>query len=104
MALLECGFAGHQRELIRLSADLDIGWKDLGHDYGFDEQDYLPYGESKFRCSLRLVGKAPASCETRKTFHDLYFPEPLKLGSCLVSLHGMKLEVDIPLAQSWLPT
>jgi hypothetical protein len=104
MVLLECGYAGREKEKIRLCADLGSGWKNLGKAWGFDEENFLDYGESKFRCRLRLVERAPSSFESRKTFHERYLIEPKKLGRNSISLHGMKLEVDVPLAQSWTPT
>jgi hypothetical protein len=105
MANLECGYAGANKEIIRLRADLERGWRNLDGPWGFDEQDYLLYeGESKFRCRLRLAEKAPRTWESRKTFHERYSAEPLRLGNNAVSLHGMKLEVDVPFAQSWAPT
>lgn len=87
-----------------MCADLEHGWANLVEAYGFDKTDYLDYGESRFRCRLRLIEKAPRSYESRKAFHERYLLEPLKLGSNSVSLHGMKLEVDVPLAQSWKKT
>jgi hypothetical protein len=104
MALLECGYSGREKDMIRLCADLGRGWKNLGKAWGFDEKDFLDYGESKFRCRLRFVEKAPGSFESRKTFHERYLLEPTKLGSNSISLHGTKLEVDVPLAQGWTPT
>ena len=104
MASLDCGYAGREKETIRLCADLNRGWKNLGKAWGFDEQDFLDYGDSRFRCRLRLVAKIPSSCESGKTFHDRYIIEPIKLGTNSVTLHGMKLEVDVPLAQDWMPT
>ena len=103
MELLECGYAGANKDIIRICADLDHGWTNLGGAWGFDKTDYLEYGESKFRCRLRLVEKAPGSYESRKTFPERYF-DPIKIGSIFVSLHGKKLEVDVPLAQPWTPT
>jgi hypothetical protein len=61
-------------------------------------------GECRFHCKLYLVGKAHGSYESRKTFHERYLLEPIKFGSNSVSLHGMKLEIDVPLAQRWTPT
>jgi hypothetical protein len=103
MELFECGYAGANKDIIRICADLDHGWKNLGKAWGFDETNYLEYGESKFRCRLRLVEKAPSSYESRKVFHDRYL-DPVILGNCSASLHGMKLQVDVPLTQRWSPT
>jgi hypothetical protein len=103
MELFECGYAGANKDIIRMCADLDHGWTNLGRAWGFDRTNYLEYGESKFRCRLRLVEKAPRSYESRKTFLDRYF-DSIVLGSNHVSLHGMKLEVDVPLAQQWTQT
>lgn len=104
MANLECGFAGREKDIIRLSANLADGWRDLESSWGFDVQDYLDYGDSKFRCRLRLVAKAPVSFATRKRFHERYLLEPVRFGRNSVSLHGVKLEIDVPLDQPWLPT
>jgi hypothetical protein len=104
MAFLECGYAGRDKEVIRLCADLGPGWRRLDKVWGFDAEDFLEYGESKFRCRLRLVEKAPSSFESRKTFHERFLDPPRDLGDCRVSLHGWKLEVDVPMAQAWFPT
>jgi hypothetical protein len=104
MSWLECGFAGREREKIRLCGDLARGWRNLGQFWGFDEQDYLEYGESKFRCRFRVVAKAPDSFSSRKTFPERYVLDPIKVGECSVSLHGLKLELDVSLAQPWRPT
>jgi hypothetical protein len=87
-----------------MCADLDGGWRKLNKGWGFFAEDYLDYKEeSRFHCKLYLLAKVPSSNESSKTFHERY-PDPLELGCCLVSLHGMKLEVDIPLDQHWTPT
>lgn len=104
MSHLECGYAGREKEKINLCADLERGWTNLGRFYGFDYQAFLDYGESKFRCRVRLVEKAPLEWESRKTFHDRFLLEPLELGNNLVSLHGMKLEIEVPLKQYWAAT
>jgi hypothetical protein len=104
MMLFECGYAGADKDRIRLVADLDRGWSNLGNVWGFDQTNYLDYGDSRFRCRLRIVEKAPKVWETRTTFHERYLSGPLLLGNCSVSLHGMKLEVDVPLSQRWMPT
>jgi hypothetical protein len=104
MELFECGYAGVNKDVIHMCADLDHGWTNLGKTWGFDKTNHLEYyEESKFRCRIRLVEKASSFYESRKTFHERYF-DPIKLGKCFVSLHGMKLEVDVPLAQDWTPT
>lgn len=104
MVHLECGYAGTNRDMIRLCADLDRGWRELGGKWGFDGQDFLPSeGDSKFRCRVRFIEKAPSTWESRRTFPERYL-NPITFGNNLVSLQGMKLEVDIPLAQNWAPT
>jgi hypothetical protein len=104
MAFFECGFAGTNADKIRMIADLDGGWRKLHTGWGFFAEDDLDYKEeSKFNCRLYLLGKAPSSFESRKSFHERYL-DPFMFGNCLVSLHGMKLEVDVPLAQRWTPT
>ena len=105
MRVFDCGFSGSNKDVIRLSGDLDRGWRNLGPAWGFDESDSaLEYGESKFRCRLWLVAKAPTSFESRKTFHERYLQQPVRLGCSAVSLHGMRIEVDVPLDQAWSAT
>jgi hypothetical protein len=104
MAFFDGGFVGANKDVIRMGADLDGGWRQLSKGWGFYTEDFLNYlGESKFHCKLYLVEKAPKSFESRKIFHERYL-EPLEIGGCRVSLHGMKLEVDVPLAQRWTLT
>ena len=104
MEFFECGYSGANKDIIRMCADLDVGWRKLSKGWGFYAEDYLDYrDESRFHCKLYLVEKAPKAFESRKTFHERYF-DPVKLGSSLVSLHGMNLEVCVPLAQGWKPT
>jgi hypothetical protein len=105
MGHLDCGYAGANSDIIRLCADLDCGWRELGGKWGFDEQDFLPSeGDSKFRCRVRFIEKAPSNWESRRTFPERYLLNPITLGNNLVSLHGTKLEVDIPLTQDWVST
>jgi hypothetical protein len=104
MPNFECGFAGRDKDVIRLVADLGRGWKKLDRCFGFDEQDFLDYRDSKFRCRLRLVEKAPDHFETRRSFPERYLLEPVRLDKSSVSLHGVKLEINIPLDQRWSQT
>jgi hypothetical protein len=105
MAFFECGYAGANGDRVRLCADLAGGWRKLTKGWGFYADDYLNYrGESKFHCKLYLVEKAPSSYESRKMFHERYLLSPLRLGSNFVMLHGMKLEVEVPLDQGWKRT
>jgi hypothetical protein len=104
MDYFECGYAGANKDSIRMSADLDVGWRNLKKGWGFYAEDYLDYkDESKFHCKLYLVEKAPKQFDSRKTFHERYF-DSVKLGNSIVSLHGVKLEVCVPLSQEWKPT
>lgn len=102
MLRLSCGYSGKEKDSIRVSASLDIGWKNLGKSWGFDETDYLDYdGDSKFRCRLRLVEKAPTTWASRAVFHERYLDDPFRVGDNFVSLHGLRLQVDVPLSQDW---
>lgn len=83
-------------------ADLDGGWRELTKGWGFWAEDNLDYrDESKFQCRLYFLAKAPDSYESRKTFHERYLLEPIRRGRISISLHGMNLEVDVPLTQGW---
>jgi hypothetical protein len=105
MNFFECGYAGKDKDRIRMRADLNGGWRQLDKGWGFDAEVYLDYrNESKFRCRLYLLAKAPSSFETRKTFPERYIPDPVEFGNNFISLHGTKLEVDVPMDQVWKQT
>jgi hypothetical protein len=104
MGIFECGFAGADKDIIRIYADLGCGWSNLGSACGFDKTDFLEYGEAKFKCRLRLIAKAATSTKSAQIFHERYVLKPVEVGRSLISLHGLRLQVDIAMGQVWFTT
>jgi hypothetical protein len=102
MELLTVDFFGQSERYIRLHADLEKGWRDLGKKWGFDNQGWLPYQESKFRCRIRLTANADAKWETRKTFPEIALES--EIGGNPVLISGGHLELLAKMAQPWKAT
>jgi hypothetical protein len=109
MDLLDWRYAGHQKDIIQLSADLDRGWGHLEKkgrkpDYwGFDRQIYLPgKSEPEFWCHLYVVALGPITWESVRTFPGTVCR--CELGYNSVSVNGSRMVVDIPLLNAWRPT
>jgi hypothetical protein len=103
MDLLDCRYAGGQKEIIQLSTDLQTGWEDLGKNWGFDKTVKLPYlSESYFRCRLRVAALVPDKRESARIFSGDELSCVLGQNSVLVN--GPKMEVNIPLSNTWRPT
>ena len=98
----DCRFTDGNRNVLRLGADLSLGWQDLGDAWGFDSAGILHYEiQSDFLCRLRLVAKAPESCEARTRFPELNYMEQLAIGNNSCMIFGPRLMVGIPLDQVW---
>jgi hypothetical protein len=101
---LDCRYTAGDRRVVRLTADLDNGWQDLGEAWGFDGSGFLNYEIGvKFQCRLRFVARAPETWETRKKFPASEYITRLAFGTNGALLSGSYLYVDIPLDQPWRP-
>jgi hypothetical protein len=100
--ILDCRYTGGDRAVLRLTADLDVGWQDVGDHWGFDGTGALNYEiGSKFQCRLRFVANAPESWETRKRFPASEYLTRLSFGWNVAMVYGSRLIVDLPLEQAW---
>ena len=80
--------------------ELRIFWQRKGLNPGFRQRGCW-LEEPRFRCRLRLVEKAPTTWASRAVFHGRYLDDPFRVGGNFVSLHGVRLQVDVPLSQDW---
>lgn len=88
-----------RRSCIRLVADLDSGWRDLGKCWGFDKTKYLPYSrDNKFRCRIRIG--------THATHIDEFPPVEwaCSIGANTICIKDQRFEVIVPLDQPWRTT
>jgi hypothetical protein len=97
------------REVLLLTADLDVGWRNLGEIWGFDEEARLATyeQESTFVCRLRLRHAkgltVPAEC--LESFVDNQSVEKVDRGTFSVEHDRQFLKVRIPIKeQNWVPT
>jgi hypothetical protein len=101
---LDCRYTGGDRRVIRLTADLDQGWQDLGSEWGVDSSGFLNYEiGSKFQCRVRFVAKAPETWASRTAFPVSEYITRLSMGNNGVMIWGSSLLVDVPLDQPWRP-
>ncbi|MBV8630322.1 MAG: hypothetical protein JOZ83_05320 [Silvibacterium sp.] len=96
------------RRVLLIKANLDIGWKNLGSFWGFDEQDRLPFEkESTFVCRLRLRhGKelaVPKEC--LEIYPGVQSSEKIDFDTFSLERDLQSLKLRIPIAdQKWVPT
>jgi len=106
MDFLDWRFAGRERNVIQLSANLERGWRDLSkpgkkHNYwGFDESIKADCQmNSLFRCHLYVAATAPHSWPSVQSFPTMKFLG--RLGDNSVSIDGPVMVIDVPLTQGW---
>ena len=100
--VLDCRYTSGDRNVIRLTADLNLGWRNLGDAWGFDRSGFLNYEiGSKFRCQLRFAAQAPEAWETRTKPPQFDWLSRYWLGNNLAMIYGPSLVVDVPLGQEW---
>jgi hypothetical protein len=99
-----CRYTDGSRHVIRLTADLDQGWHDLGGEWGFDGSGFLNYEiGARFQCRLHFAAKAPETWETRTKFPISDYLTRLRFGHNVAMVYRASLAVDIPLDQPWHP-
>ena len=102
--VLGCRYTDGSRQVIRLTADLDQGWHDLGGEWGFDGSGFLNYEiGARFKCRLRFAAKAPETWDTRTKFPASDYLTRLRFGNNVAMVYRANLAVDVPLDQVWRP-
>jgi hypothetical protein len=102
--VLGCQYTSGSRQAIRLTADLDQGWHDLGREWGFDGSGFLNFEiGARFQCRLRFVAKAPETWQARTKFPASDYLTRLGVGNNLAIVYRTNLIVDVPLDQAWRP-
>ena len=102
--VLGCQYTSGSRQVIRLTADLDQGWHDLGRGWGFDGSGFLNYEiGARFQCRLRFAAKVPETWDTRTKFPASDYLTRLRFGNNVAMVYRANLAVDVPLDQAWRP-
>ena len=102
--VLSCRYTDGSRQVIRLMADLDQGWHDLGGEWGFDGSGFLNCEiGARFQCRLRFAAKAPEIWDTRTKFPASDYLTRLRFGNNVAMVYRAALAVDVPLDQTWRP-
>jgi len=105
MDLLDWRYAGHQKDIIQLSADLDRGWGHL-EKKGRKPDYWVSIGKST--CQAKVNQNSGAIC-TLSPLDQLHGISPhlsgtvcrCELGYNSVSVNGSRMVVDIPLLNAW---
>jgi hypothetical protein len=102
--VLDCRYSDGSRRVIRLTADLDQSWRDLGGEWGFDGSGFLNYEIGvRLQCRLRFTAKAPETCEARTKFPASDYITRLAFGNNGAMLYGASIIIDVPFDQAWRP-
>jgi hypothetical protein len=100
--VLGCRYTDGSRQVIRLTADLDQGWHDLGGEWGFDGGGFLNYDIGvRFQCRLRFAAIAPETWEARTKFPVSDYLMRFGFGNNVAMVYRAALAVDVPLNQTW---
>src|ERR1700733_4601786 len=98
--VLGCQYTSGSRQAIRLTADLDPGWHDLGREWGFDDGGFLNFEiGARFQCRLGCVARSPETWQARTEFPASDDRTRLRAGSNLAAVLRANLIVDVPLDQ-----